>query len=259
MPKIPAIFVGHGSPLNVIQDNDFTRTLATWGKQLQGFAPRAILCISAHWWVDKISVTAGKVPRTIYDFSGFPPALSAVKYPCPGSDELADQICALDPRIQKDKSWGIDHGTWSVLVHLFPQANVPVVQLSLDRNMAAREHFHLAEKLKPLRADGVLIIGSGNIVHSFSGFRGPEDAPPHPLGFRFDQTIAAAIADNQHDVVIDYEQAGEAARFAAPTADHFLPLLYTLGVRENTEEAFFTFAGFQYASMSMRCVQVGRA
>lgn len=253
MSRQPAIFIGHGSPLNTIQDNSFTRALRSWGESL---SPKAILCVSAHWWIDDVAVTDNVRPNQIYDFGGFPDELYEIKYPCIGSPELAVRMQSLAP-VKASSAWGIDHGAWTVLRHLFPDASIPVVQLSLSKALTGAEHWALGERLKPLRDEGVLIVGSGNIVHSFWGFRGPENATPHPLGVEFENKIVEAIESDDADTLTQYESLGPAAKFSAPSADHYWPLIYPLATKEASEKITYPHVGYQYASMSMRCLQIG--
>lgn len=257
MSRLPALFVGHGSPMNATWDNGFTRALSEWGRALSERKPRAILCVSAHWWGPALEVTSSASSRLIYDFNGFPENLYQLQYPCVGHPALADRVRALAPEVGADSRRGIDHGAWTILLHLFPQAQIPVVQLSLSMQLTEQEHWDLGRKLRPLRDEGILVIGSGNIVHSFIGFRGPEDAPPHALGVEFETKIVRAIDEKDATTLIRYSELGEAARFSSPTPDHYLPLLYPLAMREPNEGVSYPFTGYQYSSMSMRCLQVG--
>ncbi|HUJ74033.1 MAG TPA: 4,5-DOPA dioxygenase extradiol [bacterium] len=258
MSTLPALFVGHGSPLNAIADNDYTRALHAWGGRLQALHPQAVLCVSAHWWTPGTRVTVAERPQTIHDFSGFPPELHRMTYPCPGAPELAARVQALyEPgRVQADAGWGLDHGAWAVLHHLFPQADVPTVQLSLDGRLSAQEHWELGRRLRPLREEGVLILGSGNVVHSFVGARSG-NGTPQPWAQAFDAHVKTAILAGDHAALIHYEGFGNAAQLSVPTPEHYLPLLYTLSVRGPGEPVAFPFEGIQMGSMSMRSVQVG--
>lgn len=253
----PAIFVGHGSPQNAIENNAYTRDLQKWGKDLQKNPPDSILCISAHWWIRETRVTDGTKPRQIYDFSGFPPELHQIRYEPPGAENLPKQLAELDPTIRPDGSWGIDHGTWCVLHHLFPGARVPTGQLSINRNLSNQEHWDLGVRLRKLRDQGVLIVGSGNIVHSFFGISGPEDAPADPRAVEFDAKIKDALVNRDSKTLINYRNIGPSARFSAPTPEHFLPVIYIAALREEKDTLTFCHEGIQYASMSMRCFQIG--
>lgn len=253
----PVVFVGHGSPMNIIADNGFTRELRSWGAALQGRKPRAILAISAHWYVRKTAVMSQAKPGTIYDFGGFPQELYQIEYPAPGAADLVRRVQELVPNVVPDATWGLDHGTWGVLVHLFPTAQVPVVQFSIDRTKAPLEHWQIAEQLRPLRDDGYLILASGNLVHSFSGLGSPEDAPPHPLGVEFLQTICPAIVGRDRGVLCDYKNLGSCAQFSAPTPDHYLPVLYAVGASEASEPVMFHCDLFQHGTISHLSFQIG--
>jgi 4,5-DOPA dioxygenase extradiol len=243
--------------MNAIEDNEFTKALKLWGTRLQVNKPRAILAISAHWQTRGSAVTGDENPKMIFDFSGFPQELSQIKYPAKGSPWLVDLVTQLQPETNLDLKWGIDHGTWSVLVHLFPKADIPVVQLSLNRKFTIHEHLEFGAKLKALREEGVLILGSGNIVHSFSGFGGTEDAAPHPLALEFDTHIKDALINKDLSALTDYRKFGESARFAVPTSEHFLPLIYVVAVMEASDSITFPTLGIQFSSFSMRSVQIG--
>jgi 4,5-DOPA dioxygenase extradiol len=240
--RMPVLFVGHGSPMNAIEDNEFSRGWREAGKALP--PPKAILCISAHWETWGTTVTAMEWPRTIHDFGGFPRPLFEVHYPAPGSPWLAGETAKAvrSTQIGLDKDWGLDHGCWSVLRQMFPGAGVPVVQLSLDYSKAAQYHYDLAKELAPLRAQGVLILGSGNMVHnlrrvvlrtnSLSDFNEP---------FGLDWAIEASdlfkklIDENNHQRLIDYPSLGRAVQLAVPTPEHYLPMLYALALKQDDE------------------------
>ncbi|HAD05407.1 MAG: 4,5-DOPA dioxygenase extradiol [Desulfuromonadales bacterium GWD2_61_12] len=256
-PRHPALFVGHGSPMNAIEENAFSSCWRQLGKELP--VPRAILCVSAHWETSGTKVTSVAQPRTIHDFYAFPPVLYEQRYPAPGSPELAAQVVALlgADNVALDAEWGLDHGTWAVLCHLYPQANIPVIQLSLDRGKSAAGHYALAQRLAPLREDGVLIIGSGNLVHNLGRLRWDADATPYPWATEFDRRAAELISAGDHAALIDYPSLGEAARLAIPTNEHYLPLLYTLAQQQPGEAATFFAAEIVLASISMRGVRIG--
>lgn len=242
-PKMPVLFVGHGSPMNAIEENVFVRGFRETAASLP--RPRAILCISAHWETMGTFVTAMERPRTIYDFGGFPPELYEVVYPAPGSPSLAAETKRLinSVTVGEDLHWGLDHGGWTVLRHFFPDAAVPVVQLSLDMRQPAEYHYELARALAPLRDKGVLIVGSGNMVHNLRlvAWNKLDEA-----GFGFDwaleaqQRMKTMLLKNDHKGLINYAKQGEAFRLAIPTPEHFLPLLYVLAVQnENDKMTFF--------------------
>jgi len=239
---MPVLFVGHGSPMNAIEDNEFSRTWREIGKKLP--RPEAILCISAHWETRGTLVTAMAEPVTIHDFGGFPPALNEAKYAAAGSPWLAQETKDLIKKtaLGLDEEWGLDHGCWSVLKQMYPQADVPVVELSIDHYKPAQYHYDLAKELAPLRKKGVLILGSGNMVHNLrrivfrSGGVGDFNEP-----FGLDWAIVAnelfknLINENKHHALIDYPALGPAVQLAVPTPEHYLPLLYALALKEDNE------------------------
>ncbi len=242
-PKMPVLFVGHGSPMNAIEENVFVKGFRETAASLP--RPRAILCISAHWETRGTFVTAMERPRTIYDFGGFPPELYEVVYPAPGSPSLATETKRLinSVTVGEDLHWGLDHGAWTVLRHFFPDAAVPVVQLSLDMRQPAEYHYELARALAPLRDKGVLIVGSGNMVHNL---RLVAWNKLNEAGFGYDwaleaqQRMKTMLLKNDHKGLINYAKQGEAFRLAIPTPEHFLPLLYVLAVQnENDKMTFF--------------------
>lgn len=254
--RLPVVFIGHGSPMNAIEDNRWSRALRELAPSLP--QPRAILAVSAHYVEAGSRVTAQARPRTIHDFGGFPPALYEVNYPAPGDPALAAQIAALSPgRIQAQDDWGLDHGSWSVLRHLYPAADVPVLQLSLDSRASAGEHLALAAQLKPLRDQGVLILGSGNITHNlghaFRAWRAGDTRTPD-WAARFDSAIAQALLGGQRETVAEIF-AGEDGRMAHPTPEHFLPLLYAVGASDADDRVDFPIEGFDMGSLSMRSVR----
>jgi 4,5-DOPA dioxygenase extradiol len=225
MTRAPALFIGHGSPMNAIEDTPYGRG---WAEIAARFPkPRAVLCVSAHWVTDGVRVTANERPPTIHDFNGFPPALFAMEYPAPGDPVLARSIAArLAPfDARTDESWGLDHGAWSVLKWLYPNADVPVLQLSLDARRSADEHYEVGRALRPLRDENVLILGSGNIVHNLAHWRAGA-AQSWVRGF--DDAIAQRIGARDDEAIVNYFSIPDAA-IAAPDWDHFAPLLYVLG------------------------------
>jgi 4,5-DOPA dioxygenase extradiol len=253
---MPALFVGHGNPMNALERNVYTDAWRALGTSLP--RPRAILCVSAHWYVRTSMVTAMTTPRTIHDFGGFPPELFAVRYGAPGSPALAEEIrhllAPLD--IGLDQDWGLDHGTWSVLVHLFPQADVPVVQLSIDRAQPASFHYRLGAALAPLSEDGVLILGSGNVVHNLETYAwGGHPSDAFDWALRFDDRVRRLLDDGDHDPLVNYEQMGPDARLAAPTPDHFLPLLYVIGAGQGRPVSY-PVQGIEGGSLSMLTVRL---
>lgn len=239
---MPVLFVGHGSPMNAIEDSPFSRAWRELGRSLP--RPEAILCVSAHWETWGSAVTAMPWPRTIHDFGGFPPALFAVEYPAPGSAELARAVqAALAPApVELDRDWGLDHGAWSVLRNMYPEADVPVVQLSLDIAKTPRDHYDLARALAPLRREGILILGSGNMVHNLFRVALPTGRVTdfnEPFGLDWaleaSATLKRLIDAGDHAALIDYPSLGEAVELAVPTPEHYLPMLYALALREPAE------------------------
>jgi 4,5-DOPA dioxygenase extradiol len=255
MDRMPVLFVGHGSPMNAIEDNEFSRAWIDCGKALP--YPEAILCISAHWESAGSQVTAVEKPRTIYDFYGFPPELYAANYPAPGSPKLAQRVQGLASPLQigMDHTWGLDHGTWSVLKRLFPRADVPVIQLSLDINKSAQDHYDLGKMLRPLRDEGVLIIGSGNIVHNLRMLSWSGQA--FDWAVEFDGLVKELILAQDHAPIIDYQRLGKTAELAINSAEHYKPLLYVLGACEKDESIHFFAEKVAMGSISMRAVQIG--
>jgi 4,5-DOPA dioxygenase extradiol len=251
---VPVVFIGHGSPTNALGDNPYARAWSEIAAALP--RPRAILCVSAHWQTDGPRVTAMAQPQTIHDFYGFPPELYAMRYPAPGSPELAQRVRDLvrGYTVQPDDEWGLDHGAWAVLCRMFPAADIPVVQLSLDRTLAPAGHYALARELLPLRREGVLVIASGNIVHNLGRVVWADEA--FDWAVEFDERMAAAISARDHACVMRYEQLGPSAGLAVPTSEHFLPLLYTLALQQPHEsERFFT-AAVTMGALSMRSLLI---
>ena len=256
--RMPTIFFGHGNPMNALLDNEYTRHWNAIGCALP--RPKAVLSISAHWYVPGTGVTVNTAPRTIHDFGGFPQELYAVKYPAPGDPDLAMRVVRmLSPlSVTLDNSWGLDHGTWSVLKHVFPAADIPVVQLSIDETQPPEWHFELAKRLAPLREEGVLIAGSGNLVHNLHTYAwGSHAVQPYDWAVRFESEARGLIAADDPRPLIRYEKLGADATLAVPTPDHYLPLLYVLGTREAREPAQFPVEGVDGGSVSMLSVQVG--
>lgn len=221
--------------------------------------PSAILCISAHWYVPKTALTAMQRPRTIHDFGGFPPKLYQVEYPAPGSAQLSAEIAdLLGPDAVMDTQWGLDHGTWSVLVHMFPDADIPVVQLSIDETREAAWHYDTARLLAPLREQGVLILGSGNVVHNLHAYSwGKHDTKPFDWAIRFENTIRKNLEADDAEPLVAYEKLGRDALLSAPTPDHYLPFLYVLAQRRENEPISFPVEGFDGGSISMLAIRIG--
>ena len=255
--RFPALFVGHGSPMNAVDDNRYSRAWRELGSSLP--KPRAILSISAHWYTRSIAVTAMEQPKTIHDFYGFPQALYQVNYPAPGHTALAARVRQLlEPRtVTADHEWGLDHGTWSVLVHMYPDASVPVVQLSIDSTLPAEEHYAIGRELAPLRDEGVLIFGSGDVVHNLRTAKWGDDQESYPWAEAFNTGIREAVTSGRHGAVVDPSGFGEAATLSIPTPEHYLPLLYVLGSRSEGEPVSFPTDGIELGSVSMLAVLLG--
>lgn len=250
---MPVLFIGHGSPMNAIEDNAFTKMLAQLAAKIQ--KPKAILVVSAHWMTEGTWVLGMDKPRTIHDFYGFPQALFDIQYPALGSPETADfiQRTVHDPKINNDlEMWGLDHGAWSVLRHMYPKADVPVVQLSLNMAKSPEYHFHVGQQLSTLRDQGILIIGSGNLVHNLGRIDWNTYAKPHDWAVECDAWFKETLEARDFSALInDYHQT-EAGRLSIPTMDHFLPLHYVLGASDSTDDLRFEFQEIHNASISMR-------
>ena len=256
--QLPTIFFGHGNPLNAIQQNGYTEGWETIGRSIE--KPKAVLCVSAHWYIPETAVTAMPQPRTIHDFGGFPRALYEVQYPAPGSTVLAQRVRELLAPIPValDQRWGLDHGTWSVLCHVFPQADVPVIQLSIDETQPPEFHYEIGQRLAPLRDEGVLVIGSGNLVHNLHTYAwGRHDVEPFAWAIRFENRARELMTEGDFGPLIDYESLGRDALLSWPTPDHYLPLLYVLGAVHPDEVVSFPVAGFDGGSVSMLTVKFG--
>lgn len=255
---MPAIFFGHGNPLNAVQTNGYTDAWAAIGKSIP--KPKAILCVSAHWYIPEVAVTAMEQPRTIHDFGGFPKELFDMQYPATGSPALAVRVNELlGGNVALDSShWGLDHGTWSVLCHVFPDADVPVVQLSINETEPAAFHYDLAKRLAPLRDERVLVIGSGNLVHNLHAYAwGNASREPLDWALRFEEKARELMLADEHQPLINYEILGRDAMLSAPTPDHYLPLLYILALKQSSDSVTFPVEGFDGGSISMLSVKIG--
>ena len=255
---IPAIFFGHGNPMNAVTSNTWTEGWRRIGEQVT--RPKAILSISAHWYAPGTGVTVSTAPRTIHDFGGFPAELYRVRYPAPGDPVLASRVQGLlaPLDVALDDSWGLDHGTWSVLKHAWPAADVPVVQLSIDESRPAAFHFDVGRRLAPLRDEGVLIIGSGNLVHNLHAYAwGRHARDPYDWAVRFESAARAFMLAGDFEPLVNYEALGKDALLSIPTPDHYLPLLYVLGCRQQGDGIGFPVEGVDGGSISMLSVQVG--
>ena len=254
--RMPVLFVGHGVPTNAIEDNIYTRNWALMGKSLP--RPKAILSISAHWQTAGTRVTAMQNPKTIHDFYGFPKQLFDVQYPAPGSPQHAEMVTKSvgKTEVELDHEWGLDHGTWSVLNQMYPKADIPTLQLSLNTRMSPADHYELAQELRALRLKGVLIMGSGNIVHNLSMAR--FDMPgAYDWAIEFDSLVEKFLEKGDHQSLINYDKLGKAANLSIPTNEHYLPLLYVAGLQEDGEEPVFYNTENIMGAISMRSFQFG--
>jgi 4,5-DOPA dioxygenase extradiol len=255
---MPAIFFGHGNPMNALAQNAWTDAWTRIGREIP--KPKAILCISAHWFIPETAVTAMPRPRTIHDFGGFPQELFEFQYPATGSPELEERVCRLlkPTGVEMDQDWGLDHGTWAVLCHVYPEADIPIVQLSIDETQPAEFHYGLARHLSPLRDEGVLICGSGNLVHNLHAYAWGRHVPePLDWALRFETAAREMILNGTHEPLIDYELLGKDAMLSAPTPEHYLPLIYILALQRDGEQVSFPVEGFDGGSISMLSVQIG--
>ena len=253
--RMPVLFIGHGSPMNAIEDNEFS---STWKKISTTIPqPKLILCISAHWLTDETKVTAMNNPKTIHDFYGFPKELEQIQYPANGSKKYALTIAKLlnEYDVALDDTWGLDHGTWSVLKHMYPNADIPVIQLSINFGLPLKTHFELGKKLTQLRDEGILIIGSGNVVHNLSMINFDPLAKPFKWAIDFDTFVKNSLKNRDYDTIINYTKQS-LAKYAHPTNDHYIPLLYVLGASDMQIPKFYC-EKIVYGSLSMRCVKYG--
>ncbi len=257
---MPVLFLGHGSPMNAIEENEFVAGFRNVGKGIT--KPTAIVCISAHWETKGTYITAMPSPRTIHDFWGFPQALFDVQYPAPGNPELAKNIQAMVKKnhVELDESWGLDHGAWSVIKHLYPNADVPVIQLSLDYRQTPQYHYELAQQLQALRNKGVLIVGSGNMVHNLGMVAWDKlntDNYGYDWAIEANTKMKSLILNNQHDALINYSKNGKAFALSIPTPEHYLPLLYVLGLKNKNETVSIFNDKAVGGSLYMTSVKVG--
>jgi 4,5-DOPA dioxygenase extradiol len=255
---MPAIFFGHGNPMNALFENGYTEGWRRIGTETP--KPKAILSISAHWFVPETGVTISTAPKTIHDFGGFPRELYQVQYPAPGDPDLARRVQQiLKPLpVKLDDSWGLDHGTWSVLCHAYPDADIPVVQLSIDETQPASFHFEVGRRLAQLRGEGILIAGSGNLVHNLHTYAWGRHMPdPYDWAVRFETEAKQMMLDGEVKPLIEYEKLGRDAMLSIPTPDHYLPLLYVIATRQQGEAITFPVNGIDGGSISMLAVEVG--
>ena len=255
--RMPAVFFGHGSPMNAVETNRYTEAWRAFGESIP--KPKAVLAVSAHWYINATAALATPIPRTIHDFYGFPQALYDVNYPAPGNPELAvalkDLVAPTWVGLDRD-SWGLDHGTWSVLVHVFPEADVPVVQLSIDATKPPSYHYELGKRLGALRDQGVLILGSGNVVHNLRLINRAERGQGYEWAHQFDADVQRYLRDGEDSALVDYHR-HPAGDLAVPTPDHYLPLLYVAGLRRNDDDFGVLVDGVDLGSISMTAVRLG--
>ncbi len=257
---MPAVFVGHGNPMNALATNSYTEGWRSIGASMP--RPKGIVCVSAHWYIDDTKVTAMPSPKTIHDFGGFPRELYEVRYPAPGDPALAERVSRLlkPTSVGLDDSWGLDHGTWSVLVHMFPKADIPVVQLSVDATRPPSFHHDLGRRLAPLRDDGIFVLGSGNIVHNLQAYTwGNSRTKAYDWAVEFEDEARSLISSRNFAKLVQYENLGEPAVLSAPTPDHYLPLLYILPLSRPSDAISFPVEGFDGGSLSMLAVEFGRS
>lgn len=255
---MPVAFFGHGSPMNALAENRYTEAWRAIGRRLP--RPRAILFVSAHWTAPGIAVTAGERPRTIHDFYGFPPALYQIEYPAPGDPALAARVAALlaPDAVRADREWGLDHGSWGVLRFAYPEADVPVVQLSFDDRLPAERHYALGRRLAPLRDEGVLVAASGNVVHNLRVMNRAPEAAPFDWAERFNARVRASLERGEHAALLRLQEGGdEDARRSVPTPEHYLPLLYCLGAVDSGEPLWIPADGVDLGAVSMLCAVFG--
>lgn len=257
---MPVLFLGHGSPMNAIEENEFVAGFRKAAQEIP--TPRAIICVSAHWETKGTFVTAMQQPRTIHDFGGFPKALYEVQYPAPGSPELASEVkqTITSTEVGLDERWGLDHGAWSVIKHLYPKANVPVLELSIDYTKPPRYHYELAKELASLRKKGVLIVGSGNMVHNLrmvAWDKLSEDSYGYDWALEAREKMTNAVLTGNHDTLINYSTQGQAFQLAVPTPEHFIPLLYSLGLTNKGENISLFNDKAVGGSLTMTSVKIG--
>ena len=254
--KMPVLFVEHGSPMNIIADNHYTRSLRELGKTLP--RPEAVLVVSAHWQTRQTFITCAETPPTIYDFYGFPKKLYQERYECPGAPEKATMVQEITQQIVRgDDRRGLDHAAWAVLIHMYPEADVPVMEMSLDVEMSPAEHYELGKKLAPLRDAGILIMGSGNMVHNLAQANfGQMEGGEYDWAVHFDRLTEELLLHREHQSLIEYEKLPDASR-AVPTNEHYLPMLYSIALQEKQETLRFFCKDIQNSSIAMRGFVIG--
>jgi 4,5-DOPA dioxygenase extradiol len=257
--RMPVLFIGHGSPMNGIEDNNFSQHWKQLGKEIP--LPRAVLIVSAHWFTRGTFITAMEHPKTIHDFGGFPKALFEVQYPAPGDPALAKETAQIIKKtnVVLDHDWGLDHGAWSIVRHMYPEANIPILQLSIDYTQKPAFHYELAKELRVLRTKGVLIMGSGNMVHNLRMMNWNSPETGFDWANEMNDTFKRLIANGDHAALVEYEKLGQEARLAIPTPEHYLPLLYTLGLQERSEPISLFNDKTMMGSISMTSVRIGES
>ena len=254
---MPVAFFGHGSPMTTLTRNRYTEVWRAMADSMP--RPKAIVAVSAHWYTRGIGVTSNARQKTIHDFYGFPQALFDIEYPAPGDPELAARVQSLlaPLDVHLAESWGLDHGTWSVLLHAYPGAPIPVIQLSIDANQPASFHYELGSRLAPLREEGILIVGSGNVVHNLRLMRHNETEPPYDWALRFEANVREALLARDHDALINIDRLGQDAMLSVPTPEHYLPLLYVVGLQREGETVSIPVDGIELGSLSMLSAVIG--
>jgi 4,5-DOPA dioxygenase extradiol len=259
--KMPVLFLGHGSPMNAIEENEFVSGFRSIGRTIP--KPNAVLCVSAHWETRGTYVTAMEKPQTIHDFGGFPKELFDVQYPAPGSSELAKEVKSLVKKtdVGLDDKWGLDHGAWSVIKHLYPDADVPVIEMSIDYYKTSQDHYELAKELKSLRKKGVLIIGSGNMVHNLRLVAWDKLSAEYGFDWALEASakMKSFILTGDHQSLINYESQGRSFELSIPTPEHYLPLLYALGLKDEDEKVVLFNDKPVAGALSMTSVMIGKA
>jgi len=256
LQRMPVLCIGHGSPMNALAHNAFSQSLTNAGVTIVP-KPHAICVISAYWLSHGVWVNTTRLPKTIYDFGGFPDELYQITYPAPGAPAYARRVLELLPGSSEDTERGLDHGAWTVLRHLFPGADIPVFQISIDYRKPMQFHFDLAKYLAPLRNEGVLIIGSGNIVHNLQLVNFDDNTSTYSWAIEFDAWVKEKLDTRDFSSLINYEQQGKTAMLSIPTVDHYVPLLYCLALADADEPISYIYEGFELGSMSMRCIRIG--
>jgi 4,5-DOPA dioxygenase extradiol len=254
---MPALFIGHGNPMNALYDNPFTKAISKTANELP--IPKAILVVSAHWQTNGTFVTSMIAPKTIHDFGGFPKALFDVEYDAPGAPEFAKKVIeqVKHTHVKDDHDWGLDHGAWTILKHMYPKADIPVFQLSLDYSKSAQWHYDLAKELNALRSKGLLIVGSGNIVHNLGRVSWDDPTTKFDWSIEFDERVKSDLLKQNHVDLINYEKIGKSALLSVPTNEHYLPMLYAAALQQKNEPLNFFYESIEMGSISMRCFKIG--